>query len=275
ATNDTSSVTLAIGTNPGPGNLSGTTTVPVSSGVATFSGLSIDKVANGYTLTATDGSISSVTSSTFNITLGPAAKLAFTQQPSGGASSTAWTTQPKVTIQDAGGNTVNSTASVTLAVGTNPSSGTPTLTCTANPKAATAGVVTFAGCKIDLAGTGYTLTATSGTLTSATSSAFNITPGAISKLVFTTQPGNGLSPQPVITVEDAAGNTVTSSSENVTMAIGGTHPAGAAIGGTTTVATVNGVATFTDLTLNKTGNYTLKASITSPNLNVTSSQFTM
>ena len=109
----------------------------------------------------------------------------------------------------------------------------------------------------------------------ATSATFNITPGAITQLVFTTQPGNGLSPQPVVTLKDAAGNTVTSASENVTMAIGGTKPAGATIGGTTVVATVNGVATFTNLTLSPTGNYTLKASITSPNLNVTSNQFTM
>ncbi|MEA3184111.1 MAG: hypothetical protein QOJ74_588, partial [Ilumatobacteraceae bacterium] len=48
------------------------------------------------------------------------------------------------------------------------------LTCTANPKAAAAGVDLFAGCKINLAGTGYTLTATSAGLTAATSSTFTI-----------------------------------------------------------------------------------------------------
>ncbi|MEY2554211.1 MAG: hypothetical protein QOC57_2071, partial [Ilumatobacteraceae bacterium] len=47
--------------------------------------------------------------------------------------------------------------------------------CTANPKAAAAGVDLFAGCKINLAGTGYTLTATSAGLTAATSSTFTIT----------------------------------------------------------------------------------------------------
>jgi hypothetical protein len=76
-------------------------------------------------------------------------------------------------VQDAGGNTVtSSSASITLAIGTNPGGGV--LSCTTNPKAAVSGVATFAGCKITLAGTGYTLTATATGLTSATSNTFNI-----------------------------------------------------------------------------------------------------
>jgi trimeric autotransporter adhesin len=173
-TTDTSNVTLAIGTNPGSGTLTCTTNpVAASAGIASFAGCRIDKIGTGYTLTATDGSLTSATSNTFNVTVGPAAKLAFTQQPSGGFSGTAFTTQPTVTVQDAGGNTVTTdTSSVTLAIGTNPGSGA--LTCTANPVAASAGVAGFAGCKIDKAGTGYTLTATDGSLTSATSASFNV-----------------------------------------------------------------------------------------------------
>src|SRR5205814_5751316 len=48
----TGNVTLAIGTNPSGGALSGTATHAASGGVATFAGLSIDKVGTGYTLTA-------------------------------------------------------------------------------------------------------------------------------------------------------------------------------------------------------------------------------
>jgi hypothetical protein len=44
----------------------------------------------------------------------------------------------------------------------------------------------------------------------------------------------------------------------VTLAIA-SGPSGAVLGGTTTVAAVNGVATFTNLTLNLAGTYTLKA----------------
>src|SRR5207302_6046680 len=52
ATGFTGNVTLAIGTNPSGGVLSGTATHAASGGVAAVAGLSIDKVGTGYTLTA-------------------------------------------------------------------------------------------------------------------------------------------------------------------------------------------------------------------------------
>src|SRR5204863_962858 len=61
----------------------------------------------GNTVSTTPGV---VVSSAFNITVGPAAKLAFTTQPGNGTGGTAFTTQPAVTLQDAGGNTVTGTA---------------------------------------------------------------------------------------------------------------------------------------------------------------------
>jgi subtilase family serine protease len=60
-------VTLAIGNNPGAGTLNGTTTMTVSGGVATFSNLSINNAGNGYTLTASSGSLTGATSSSFNV----------------------------------------------------------------------------------------------------------------------------------------------------------------------------------------------------------------
>ena len=47
---NTTLVSLAIGTNPGGGTLTGGRSVAVISGVATFSGLSINKTGTGYTL---------------------------------------------------------------------------------------------------------------------------------------------------------------------------------------------------------------------------------
>src|SRR2546422_135578 len=64
----TGAVTVALGTNPSGGALSGTKTVTAASGVATFSNLSIDKAGNGYTLQATNGSLTGATSAAFNIT---------------------------------------------------------------------------------------------------------------------------------------------------------------------------------------------------------------
>ena len=63
-------VTIAIGHNGGTllaGTLSGTKTVNIVNGVATFSDLSIDQPGNGYTLVATVPNVVSVESAPFNI----------------------------------------------------------------------------------------------------------------------------------------------------------------------------------------------------------------
>src|SRR5256885_1876306 len=94
-------------------------------GVATFSGLSIDKAGTGYTLTATGAG--STTSTTFNITAGTATQLVFNVQPSTTTAGTAITPAVEVTAQDGNGNTATGfTGNITVAIGTNPSSGTLT-----------------------------------------------------------------------------------------------------------------------------------------------------
>jgi PKD domain len=174
------SIALAIGTNPGGGILSGTLSQSTVNGVATFADLSIDKIGTGYTLVASSTGLTGATSSAFNITLGPAAKLAFFTQPSGGAPNTAFATQPRVEVQDAGGNRrtsgAGSASSITLAIVPGSGAAGAALTCTTNPLAASAGLATFAGCRINLTGTTYRLRATSGSLTAADSDPFNITP---------------------------------------------------------------------------------------------------
>jgi transcriptional regulator with XRE-family HTH domain len=183
-------VTAASNTKTYDGTTSAAATPTITSGAlqgtdtANFTeAYSTATVGTGKTLipsgTVTDGnsgnnySYTFVNNTTGVITAGAAAKLAFTTQPGGTSyAGAALGTQPVVTVQDAGGNTVttDNTDVVTLAIGTNPGGGT--LTCT--PVQVTSGVATFAGCQISLGGTGYTLKATSGSLTSATSSAFNI-----------------------------------------------------------------------------------------------------
>ncbi len=110
---------------------------------------------------------------------GSATKLAFRTQPGNGAAGAQLSVQPVVEVQDADGNRVTTDSStVTLAIGTNPGGGTLGGTVS---KAAVAGVATFTDLSISAAGDGYTLVATDGALTSATSAAFNITanpPGA-------------------------------------------------------------------------------------------------
>jgi hypothetical protein len=58
--------TLTIDNNPGSGALSGTTTMGFTSGIATFRDLSIDKAGTGYTLIATNGTLTG-TSPAFDV----------------------------------------------------------------------------------------------------------------------------------------------------------------------------------------------------------------
>ena len=179
---------MAIGTNPGGGTLSGTTTVSAVSGVATFSNLSIDKTGTGYTLTGASAGLTGATSAGFNITPAAASKLAFTVQPANAVAGVSIAPAVQVTVQDAFGNTVTgSSASVTVAIGTNPGGGTLSGATTVS---AVSGVATFSNLSIDKAAAGYTLTASSGALTPAASSAFTISHAAASRLVFSVQPTN-------------------------------------------------------------------------------------
>ena len=88
-----------------------------------------------------------------------------------------------------------------------------------------------------------------------------------SKAMITTEPsgavnGVALTTQPVIRVTDASGNTVTTSKVSVVASIA--SGSGGTLSGTTTVAAVNGVATFTNLVLSGTpGNFTLRFTPTS------------
>ena len=259
-TSDSDAVTLSI-TTPAGANLACTTNpVDAEEGVATFAGCSID-LAGTYTLTATDGSMNQQSSS-LTIDVGSAAQLAFTTQPSDSTGGVAFETQPVVTVQDAGGNTVTGdTSSVTLAL-TVPAGAN--LTCTTNPNAADAGVSTFAGCAVDQAGT-YTLTASDDSLTTAHSSSFAIAVGQPVALVFERQPVGSLintdfPTQPIVRVVDAGGNQVTSDTSAVTLTLT-SGPDGAILSCTANPKNaVGGDANFAGCQIDTAGDYTITAS---------------
>src|SRR5204862_3568325 len=142
--------------------------------------------------------------------------------------------------------------------------------------AAVGGVATFANLASDKVGTGYTLAATGAG--SATSTAFNITAGTATQLVFTVEPsttaaGAVITPAVQVTAQDAQGNTASGFTGNVTVAIG-TNPSTGTLAGTQADAAVAGVATFSGLAIDKVGTgYTLTAtgagSATSTAFNIT------
>ena len=145
-----------------------------SNGVATFSGLSIDKSGSGYTLTATGNGLTSTTSGTFDIIPASASKLAFTTQPTNVIAVIPFGVQPVVIIQDIFGNMVSSSsATISLSITSETGNADATLSGTYTVNAE-AGVASFTDLNVDKTGSGYTLTATSDGLTSAVSSSFNV-----------------------------------------------------------------------------------------------------
>ena len=252
---DFSGVSLSILSGPTGATLGGTATQAASAGVATLSGLSLDK-AGTYTLQATDGKLTAATTQNISINASAAAKLVFTTEPSGG---TAGTTLPAfaVSVEDSSGDVLSGdTSTVTLSI----NSGTGSLAGTASI-AASNGVATFNNVSISPAGS-FTLKATDGDL-SAVSTSFSIAAAAASKLVIVQQPtsgaaGTALSPSFEVDVEDAFGDIIAGDFSNVSFAIF-SGPAGATLSGTATQAASAGTATFADLTLDKSGAYTLKA----------------
>src|SRR5439155_622028 len=124
-TTDTSNVTVAIGSNPGGGTLSGTKTVAASGGIATFSTLSIDKTGNGYTLTAADGSLGASTSATSTIIASAPYLLDALPLSTTTVAGVAISPAVKVQVLDQFDNLVTTdTSSVTVAIGSNPGGGT-------------------------------------------------------------------------------------------------------------------------------------------------------
>jgi hypothetical protein len=271
-------ITVAIGNNPGGGTLSTATSLTMTTpgaGLATvtFPDLKIDKVGSGYTLVFSSPGLLNATSNTFNITAAPATKLVFTVQPSDTTAGDATNTNPispdvQVSVQDDFGNTLatHDTETVTMAIATNPASGTLAGTLTATIGAVTPGVAVFSNLNIDKAGTGYTLQAThtNTPLTSATSTAFNVLADLAVKPAFKVHPSNtqasaAIFPAVEVEMVDLFGNLDSGSTDTVALTIQ-TNPGGGTLSGTTSKAAVNGVASFTNLSINMAGTgYRLRA----------------
>jgi MYXO-CTERM domain-containing protein len=178
----TDAVTVALGSNPRGGTLSGTKTVNAISGVATFANLSLDKKGTGYTLTASSGELPQATSAAFDVTNGGGPKLVFRSVP---ASATAGQALPsiEVELQDELGNAFdNGSFNVTLGLGDNTVAGQLYGRATV---ASANGVAKFDGVNLRKAGNGYTLVATAQGFAGATSTAFTVAPAAASSFALT------------------------------------------------------------------------------------------
>lgn len=188
----------------------------------------------------------------------------------------------EVTIYRDQANTIIDTDfndNVTITIQNNPGGGALTGTLTVP---AVSGVAEFTDLSIDKPGEGYTLRASAaGTNLAVTSSSFTIAPNAIQ---FTQQPTSAIYPATLGTVEVTlfvdSGASIVDTDFNGPVAISLVSPLFTFTGspiltGTTTVSAINGVATFSNLSLDTvvgTG-FTLTANASGPLLSVNSNTF--
>jgi len=170
-------VTSAFGTPTGTVSVSDGTD-GCSASVATGSCSFTPTTSGAKTLTASypgdaTHAISSGTAAHQVDPFGTANHLAFGVQPSLVTATFPITPAVTVRIEDAFGNLVASATDVVVMTLANDPNGTSVLTYTA-PVSALGGIATFSDLAIDLTGNGFTLQAASGSLTSATSTAFNV-----------------------------------------------------------------------------------------------------
>ena len=244
----------------GPGGFTGGSTISVAAvnGVATFSNLVLN-TSGTYTLKATDGALTSATTGNLTVSAAAASQLVLQQSPTTGTAGQALGAVQLV-VEDAFGNVVTSdSSSVTIAVASGPGGFTGGSTISV---AAVNGVATFGNLVLNTAGS-YTLSVSDGGLAGANTGNLTVSPAAASQLVLQQSPTTGTAGLALgavqLVVEDAFGNVVTSDSSSVTIAVA-SGPGGFTGGSTISVASVNGVATFSNLVLNTSGTYTLKAS---------------
>ncbi|MDQ8154718.1 MAG: Ig-like domain-containing protein [Gemmatimonadota bacterium] len=255
ATGFTGGVSIDISPNANSAIIqNGTTGVSAVAGVATFTapGISIRKAGTGYTLKAMATGFTTVTSGTFDITPAPAFQItADSGDTQSAIAGTSLLNKFVVLVRDSVGNPVSGTG-VTWAVASGGGSldSTSTVTNAAGRTRARLTLGSTAGAN--------TVTASSGSLSGSpiTFSATG-TSGAVAQLVITTQPSNVVagvpfSPAVVVEARDAGGNLNTAFTDNVS-AVLVNNPTSATLGGTTSVAAVGGVATFSNFGLAKVG----------------------
>ena len=262
-------VTLTLDPNPNNAYLSGTQIVNAVAGQAAFRNLQVQRMGNGYTVTAKSNGLRSATSVAFKVAAGPAAALRFVNQPGLTTAGVAISPALSVELLDAYGNKVTGPAlQITLFLAANPGGATLSGTVTVP---ALNGVAEFPDVRMDKAGQGYKIGAHSGDLLQAASAPFTVIGGPPVQLGFSVQPpaltatDGWLAPAVRVTLRDQYGNATTASS-SVTLALGD-NPGGAILSGTTTRETFDGEpeVVFPDLSLNLPGTgYTLVA--TAPGL---------
>ena len=247
---------VTVSATPAGVTVSGTTTINSSVGSATYTNLALTGLVDtDYFLVFTSGAFSA-TSSAVRLTPGAVHSLRIDTQPVSAASAgSALATQPILTVLDAQGNVVNDrpttvTVSAVLASSTNTVAGSVGGTQAAG-LASVNGTLTFSNLTFGgLIGTNYKLKFAVGAVSVLSNNVSNSASGTAARLGVITQPaytgaqtvGSVFTTQPVVSILDAGGNPTTSTATVSAASSGGV------LGGSTSVAGVNGTVTYSALT---------------------------
>ena len=266
-------VTISLAGNPGGATLGGTTTLNATSGIATFSSLTLSRPGTGYTFLVTSPGLSAATSTPFNVAVGAASTLVFsTPLPGAAQSGVAFGPQPVLQLQDLAGNSVPQSGVVVTAAllgGAGSFGGTTTAITDGT------GAAAFSTLALNGPAGSYTVGFSAPGVTGVSGSV-TLGAGVARSLAIAVQPtssaqsGVALSTQPAIQLKDAAGNNAPGAGVVITASIAsGTGTLG---GATTATTNASGLAQFTSLAINgAAGSYTLGFSAPGGITGVTSS----
>ncbi|HZW33685.1 MAG TPA: hypothetical protein VFF52_23390, partial [Isosphaeraceae bacterium] len=253
ATGFEGSVTVGLTSTSGGGPLAGTLTLPAEDGLAHFSGLTVDRAGPGDSLQVTSDGLTAATTTSFAVSPAPAARLVVTVQPPATITAGSGFGVVVAAVDPFGNIDSSFDGAVSLAVAGQAGGGSFGGPITV---AAIGGVARVSGLTLTRAGAGSVLEVSSGGLAATRTSVFNVVAAAPSQLVVTIQPPGNLAPrQPfglAVAAEDPFGNVATGF-DGVVTAVLATDPNHNKLGGTLTVQSNSGLATFTNLTLKKTG----------------------
>lgn len=227
-------------TASGATDASGQASATLKAGLALGAASATARIANGQSV-----------SFSATIQAGFVSKLAYAAQPTSGTAGVALA-PVKIALQDAGGNQTAAINPVTIALGANPAGGTLKGTLT---RSAVNGVATFDDLVLDKVGSGYTLVASSGSLTPAPSSEFSIAAGGAAGMAVSA--GNGqaatvntnVATAPAVRITDGSGNPIVGAS--VTFTPGSGSGTVSPVSGTV-VTNALGIATLSSWTLGTT-----------------------
>jgi len=241
-------ITVILATTNGT-EMSGTLIqISGADGIAAFNDLNIT-LAGTYALSASSGGLTTITSDNFTINPANATKLLWVTQPASPQTAGNPWTSFSVEIMDQYNNRVITNANVTVVTVTGTSG-----FASGSTVAASSGVATFTAATYNRAET-ITVRAISGALApTENSNSITINPASPNHLTFIQPPTNAVSGaafSPIVTViiRDLYDNNIPTATNPVSLTVS----AGSTLGGTTGIPAINGVATFTGVTISGNG----------------------